>query len=121
MAFAYKQAAISADRRALRAFEAAREFQAYGRLRLSGRVTMLLSLVAPDCVAALGAFQLGVEVYLALTGQGPDGRGPRHTAGALETDRRGVGGAYRQKLVRFEAPARLRPMCTWSVCGFGPV
>ena len=73
MAFAYKQAAISADRRALPRFEAAREFEAApGRLRLSGRVIMLLSLVMVDCLAALVAFHLATEAYLAITGQGPE-------------------------------------------------
>jgi Undecaprenyl-phosphate galactose phosphotransferase WbaP len=73
MAFAYKEAAISADRRALPRFEPAREFDpAPRRLRLSGRVTMLLSLIVVDCFAALAAFHLGAEAYLAATGQGPE-------------------------------------------------
>ncbi len=74
MGFAYKEAAISADRQALPRFELEREFDtAPGRLRLSGRVTMLLSLLAVDCLAALAAFDLGAGAYLAATGQGPEG------------------------------------------------
>ncbi len=79
MAFAYKEAALTADRQALPRFELAREFQAApGRLRRSGRVTMLLSLVAVDCLAALAAFHLGVSAYLAVTGQGPAGLAVPH-------------------------------------------
>jgi Undecaprenyl-phosphate galactose phosphotransferase WbaP len=70
MAFAFKEAALSADRRALPGFDLAGEFQAgQGRLHPSGRVTMLLSLVAADCLAALAAFHLGAESYLTVTGR----------------------------------------------------
>ncbi len=70
MAFAYKDAALSADRQALPRLERARGSAAVpGRLRLSGRVPMLLALVAVDCLAALAAFQLGAEAYLAVEGQ----------------------------------------------------
>jgi Undecaprenyl-phosphate galactose phosphotransferase WbaP len=74
MAFAYKQAAISADRQALPRFDLDPGVEAApGRLRLSGRVAMLLSLVLVDCLAALAAFHFGGEAYLAVTGQGPEG------------------------------------------------
>jgi Undecaprenyl-phosphate galactose phosphotransferase WbaP len=78
MAFAYKEAALSADRQALPRFDQAREFGAApGRLRLSGRAAMLLSTVVVDCIAALAAFHLGAEAYLAVTGQGPEGLATR--------------------------------------------
>ncbi|MCE3247532.1 MAG: hypothetical protein K0R41_1357, partial [Geminicoccaceae bacterium] len=73
MAFAYKEAALSADRQALPRLDQAREFGAApGRLRLSGRAAMLLSTVVVDCIAALAAFHVGAEAYLAVTGQGPE-------------------------------------------------
>jgi hypothetical protein len=73
MAFAYKEAALSADRQALPRFDQAREFGAApGRLRLSGRAAMQLSTVVIDCLAALAAFHLGAEAYLTVTGHGPE-------------------------------------------------
>ena len=49
----------------------ARSAAAPGRLRLSGRAAMLLALVVVDCLAALAAFHLGAEAYLAVTARGP--------------------------------------------------
>jgi Undecaprenyl-phosphate galactose phosphotransferase WbaP len=73
MAFVFKEAGVSADRPALPRFEAPREFEAIPlRPRLSGRITMLLSLAVVDCFAALAAFHLGVQAYLAVAGEGPD-------------------------------------------------
>ena len=74
MAFAYKEAALAPDRRSLpRLGRAAASGAAPGRLRRSGRFAMLVSAVVVDCLAALAAFHLGAEAYLALTGQGPEG------------------------------------------------
>jgi Undecaprenyl-phosphate galactose phosphotransferase WbaP len=73
MAFAYKEVALSAERQALPRYDRVREFGAApGRRRLAGRVAMLLSTVVVDCLAALAAFHLGAEAYLAVTGQGPE-------------------------------------------------
>ena len=74
MAFAYKEAALSAERQALPRYDRGREFGAApGRLRLSGRFAMLLSTIVVDCLASLAAFHLGAEAYLTVTGQGPEG------------------------------------------------
>jgi Undecaprenyl-phosphate galactose phosphotransferase WbaP len=73
MAFAFKEATLSAERRSLPRLGRALELGAApGRLRLSGRVVMLLATVVVDCLAALAAFHLGAEAYLAVTGQGPE-------------------------------------------------
>jgi len=72
MAFAYKEAALS-DHRSLPRLGRAHELgTAPGRLRLSGRVAMVLATVLVDCLAALAAFHLGAAAYLAVTGQGPE-------------------------------------------------
>ncbi len=70
MAFAFKQAALAADRAALPGLDLGREVEpATGRGRLSRRATTLLALIVLDCLAALAAFHLGVEGYLAITRQ----------------------------------------------------
>ena len=74
MAFAYKEAAIAADRQALPRFELAREFEAApGRLRLSGRVTMLLRCWRSTASRLWPPSTSGPQAYLAVTGQGPEG------------------------------------------------
>jgi Undecaprenyl-phosphate galactose phosphotransferase WbaP len=86
MAFAYKEPSVSPpERRALLGLEPAGEVGAPGRLALSGRMIMLLSLVLADAVAGQIAFYLGAELYSALASQGPTafGFGPQLSVLAL--------------------------------------
>lgn len=65
MAFAYKEPAVG--RSGLLGLDLAREAEVgRNRLRLSGRIIMLLSLVLVDALAALAAFYLGAELYGAI-------------------------------------------------------
>jgi Undecaprenyl-phosphate galactose phosphotransferase WbaP len=71
MTFAYRQHTVSpAEPHALLELEPTDEVEAaHGRLALSGRMLMLLSLVLVDAVAAQIAFHLGAELYSAVAGQ----------------------------------------------------
>ena len=69
MAFAFKEATLSAERQSLPRFGRAPELEAApGPLRLSGRVAMLVATVVVDGLAALAALHLGAEAYLAVAG-----------------------------------------------------
>ena len=73
MAFAYKEHAVSPGHRpALLGLDPASKIEVgLGRLALSGRMLMLLSLIVADALAAQVAFHLGAELYATVAGGGP--------------------------------------------------
>jgi Undecaprenyl-phosphate galactose phosphotransferase WbaP len=73
MAFAFKEHAVAPGHRpALLGLDPASKIEeGLGRLALSGRMVMLVSLIVADALAAQLSFHLGAELYSTVAGGGP--------------------------------------------------